>query len=205
MKKKKENNQGFTLLEMLVVITILSIVVVILAGVLVGFLRVKFKNDTRIKVKAEGGLIMERIEYYIRNAQKLVTSSDLYGAVSGIDCSNITDQLYLLSEYPDFDLGPEDKKPLIQEIYFDSDKIKVKTYQSPFNSASENLLSSPEIQVVVNADGASFLECRKSGPDAVDPYQIITVTFTLEKEGKTIGSEENKVTSKFSRTILMRN
>lgn len=201
MKKKKENNQGFTLLEMLVVITILSIVVVILAGVLVGFLRVKFKNDTRIKVKAEGGLIMERIEYYIRNAQKLVTSDDNYGGVSGVDCHNITTKLFLLSEYPDFNLGPEEKKPLIQEIDYDSNQIKVKTYKHPLDgSSSENILSSPEITV------KSFsLDCDKSEPTDVEPYQIITVDFELEKEGKTIGTEENKVTSKFVRTILMRN
>ncbi len=81
MKRQKNNQQtGFTLVELLVVLGIFSLVMASLLQFLTNFLNLKFNSEARQRMRNEATYVLDRIDYLIRNG---LTIPDLCRTTAG--------------------------------------------------------------------------------------------------------------------------
>lgn len=75
----KKTKSGFTLLEILVVLSIMGVILAIGVGVLSTVLKGEAKTSTVAEIKQNGNLVMDVMSYFIRNATE-INSSPLCGS-----------------------------------------------------------------------------------------------------------------------------
>jgi len=87
-----KNNQGFSLIELILYIAITSVILVIVSQFMGGILESRVKNRTIAEVEQQGVQIMETITQTIRNAQAITSPSqgNNYSALT-LDVVNVVD------------------------------------------------------------------------------------------------------------------
>jgi len=178
----KKDKDGFTLIEMLVVVTVLGVIVVLVTEILFTIVRSANKSRLTTDAKQNGEYALAVMSKMIRNA-KTVTCDSSSGTASEITILN-----------PDFNSTTFEfvTDPLVDNVRVASSSAGVREY----------LTSS---KVTIPAGTASF-ECIPSilPSNHVDGYpDTIIINFQLT----TVGNyrEEEKINLTFKTTVITRN
>lgn len=73
MKNKLSNNRGFTLLEVIITITISLLIFILISGVYLLSQKVYFQTDSRSEISQNGRVILDRMIREIRQAKEIAT------------------------------------------------------------------------------------------------------------------------------------
>lgn len=67
----REKKTAFTLVELLIVLSIFSLVMAALLQAFVSFLNLKYNAEARQKIQSEGNYLMDRIDFLVRNGNTI--------------------------------------------------------------------------------------------------------------------------------------
>lgn len=171
---------GFSLIELLTVVSITAIISLVSVAVLINTQIRGTKTSTIAKVRQEGEYVSEEISYLIRNAKYLLPNQ------SGQTCAEDMSAIKVLT-----------KDDLVVEIYTDEDgRIASQAGDIVANTASSYLTSSG-----VKLISAITFNCVQ------EPYQkgaLIDFTFTLATGDKSVLSKESYYEQIFANRVYMR-
>jgi prepilin-type N-terminal cleavage/methylation domain-containing protein len=171
---------GFSLIELLTVVSITAIISLVSVAVLINTQIRGTKTSTIAKVRQEGEYVNEEISFVLRNAKYLLPNQD------GQTCNEDMTAIKVLT-----------KEDLVVEIYTDDDgRIASQAGGLVAEDASAYLTSSG-----VKLISALTFHCTQ------EPYQkgaLIDFTFTLATGDKSVLSKESYYEQVFTNSVYMR-
>ncbi len=177
------NQRGFTLVELLVVISLTVVIMLSVTSMFLIFLVGNAKNSSVQVVKSEGEYTLNQMSFMLRNAVRLEDNG------TGTACAAQMNTLKLKSIDANstiFSITPDPSDPNNNRIA----------------SNSAQFLTSPTVTVIPNADGQPLFSCQQSADGS---RKYVTITFTLRKG--TVGVDETRdiVEQRFQSGVALRN
>ena len=177
--KKKHQNFGFTLIEMLIVIVIFILIILAVYFAYILSQRGYLRGEEVAEITQNGRVILERMSREIRQAKEIVTElSDDGSEISSIiefEDGHITTMYYYICYYQE---GSEVKRK-VKRYYFPSDPITFLSWDT--TSPTETLTTITTEGPVIIGEYVTNLEFWGS--------RIINISLTLEKKNKSIELE----------------
>lgn len=184
MKKISHRNDGFTLIELIVVISIVAVIAALVTGVLFSALRGSSKTNVLADVKENGNYVLSVIGRTLRFAKSFEgVSTD--GTVFTTSCAAGTK--YKAVKITSFDSG---------DIEFSCTETTITSNGTPLLNASLVVLNQ---SIPQSLDRCSFT-CIQNGSD----YPTIGVQFLLT-DRNTSTLVENKAALFFQSSVTLRN
>ena len=183
VKGKNDLNQGFSLVEILVVVVILGILIATGGSLLMNILGSTSKSRVFTEVRQNGQYAIGLMERQIRNARSL----DGYDTLSGqwLVIENSDGETYTTFSCQDLDPGPDDDLALTREV---SD-----------NPGVEQRLTGASVEVVDCNNVFSVTE----GVEGASPDEV-RIRFDLSQSGTAVRAEETALIP-FLKMISIRN
>lgn len=177
---KKTPRHGFSLIELLTVVTITGVISLVSVAVLINTQVRGTKTTTIAKVRQEGEYVSEELSYLLRNAKYLLPNQD------GQTCAQDMTAIKVLT-----------KDDLVVEIYTDDDgRIASQAGELVAGNASSYLTSSG-----VKLISAVTFDCTQ------EPYQkgaLIDFTFTMATGDRSVLSKESYYEQTYTNRVYMR-
>ena len=170
-------NQGYTIIELLAVVSIL----VILTGIISGILYSTLRGSSKTKITSE---VTQNGNYVISVLTNMISSSTSVTKMGGVEIRDCT-------------ASPSGVSMSLRNI--DGDEYTIFCSQNNISSGSASLINTNQVQV--RANSCKFYCSQK----ATDPYAIPIIGIEFVIEDKTVGFFENKSSSLFKSSVSMRN
>ena len=169
--------KGYTIIELLAVVSIL----VILAGIISGILYSTLRGSAKTKITTE---VVQNGNYAISVLTNLISSSSSVTGIGGVEIQDCT-------------ASPIGTSISLKNI--DGDKYTISCSGNNISSGSASLINTHQVQIRTNS--CQFYCSQK----AVDPYSIPIVGIEFVVEDKSTGLFESKSSSFFKTSVSMRN
>lgn len=196
----RKNERGFTLLEVLVVITVFATVGVIVAGILTSSLRGSNKTNTIIDVKEEGNRALFYMSQAIRYAKKfngVIDSNSTTNPPTVItDCSDSSSTKYDGVKITSFD----DQETTFMCCNNSTPPTIASLSATTSCSNSVSLLDTSQVSL----DSSCYFTCNQLGPS---DFPAIGINFSLTASSLSSFSEKTASASAipFQTSVVMRN
>ncbi|OGH17037.1 MAG: hypothetical protein A3C30_02180 [Candidatus Levybacteria bacterium RIFCSPHIGHO2_02_FULL_40_18] len=171
------SNKGYTIIELLAVISILVIVAGIISGIIYSTLRGSSKTKITTEVTQNGS-------YAISVLTNLISSSTSVTKIGGVDIQDCT-------------ANPNGASISLVDI--DGDEKIISCSGNNILSGSASLINTSQVQIKTNS--CKFTCSQK----AADPYAVPIVSVEFIVEDKSTGLFETKSSSLFKTSVSMRN
>lgn len=171
------NREGYTIIELLAVISIL----VILAGIISGILYSTLRGSSKTRITSE---VTQNGDYAISVLTNMISSSTSVTKIGGVEIQDCT-------------ANPSGTSISLKNI--DGDEYSIFCTGNNISSGSSSLINTNQVQVRVNS--CQFYCSQK----AADPYSIPIIGIELIIEDRNAGLFENKASSLFKTSVSMRN
>lgn len=177
---KIQISRGFSLIELLTVVSITAIISLVSVAVLINTQIRGTKTATIAKVRQEGEYVNEEVSYLLRNAKYLLPNQ------SGQTCAEDMTAIKVLT-----------KDDLVVELYTDDDGRIASQAGGLVAEEASSYLTSSGVKLI----SALTFNCVQ------EPYQtgaLIDFTFTLATGDKSVLSNESYYEQVFTNRVYMR-
>lgn len=172
-----KNNKGYTIVELLAVVSIL----VILSGIITGILYSTLRGSSKTKITTE---VVQNGDYALSLITSMIIDSENVTQIGGVDIADCT-------------ASPSGTSITFQRL--DGSTTSLSCSGNSLSSGSATLINDQQVQV---KSGSCAFYCDQKSDD---PYAvpIVGVEFTLED--KSSGLFESKSQSSFKTAVSLRN